>query len=658
MNRKLVLVRHGQSLWNRENRFTGLNDIDLSQQGIAEAKQAAERLINNDIKIKTAFTSSLQRANKTAKIILEAQRENHWLTTYNKPAKYNPNDHRQNSSYEEIPLCENAALNERDYGDLSGKNKAETAQEYGVQQVQEWRRSYDIAPPGGESLRDVVARVGAYFHDGIFPCLKDGNVLIAAHGNSLRALLVVLELFSETEISKVEIPTGKPLVIEFTGDDLKIVPELTHCLSPIRFRGREILDSRGNPTVEVDVYYGKQMLARESAPSGASTGTNEAHELRDGDYMYRGKGVKQAVKNVNRFSAFHYLTPEDVADQEKIDKELCKWDGTPLKKNVGGNATTAISFATAAAGAKIGGTPLFKYIRSFSNIKHREEGYFTLPTPMVNILNGGKHAGGNLKIQEFMIMPNSDISFREKLRTVTEVYHTLGKLVVEKYGQSAKNLGDEGGFAPQLNTAEEALSIIEEAVEIAGYSLGKDIFLALDCAASEFYDDKRERYEIESGKFLDLYELCDYYKDLIIAHPALRSIEDPFDEYDYEGWNMFVTQVLPNLPNKVMVVGDDLFTTNPETVEKGLEKEWANSLLLKVNQIGTVTEAIEAAKMMFDRDMDVIVSHRSGETTGTFIADLAVGIGARYIKTGAPARGERVAKYNRLLQIEELIESM
>lgn len=657
MNRKLVLVRHGQSLWNRENRFTGLNDVGLSEQGIAEANQASERLINNDIIIATAFTSTLQRAKKTAQIILDAQKHNHMLTTYNKPAIYNLNDCVDNS-YEEVPFYENAALNERDYGDLSGKNKAETVEEYGIAQVHEWRRSYNTAPPGGESLRDVVARVGAYFHNWIFPCLNDGNVLVAAHGNSLRALLVVLELFSETEISKVEIPTGKPLIIEFKGDPLKIISELTHCLSPIRFRGREILDSRGNPTLEVDVYHGKQMLARESAPSGASTGTNEAHELRDGGDRYRGKGVVQAVKNVNRFSAFHYLTPEDIQDQDKFDNELCRWDGTLTKKDVGGNTTTALSFAGASAGAKIGGMPLFKYIRGFSNIKHQKESDYTLPTPMVNILNGGKHAGGNLKIQEFMILPNSDISFREKLRTVTEVYHTLGKLLVEKYGQSAKNLGDEGGFAPQLNTAEEALSIIEEAVQVAGYSMGKDIFLALDCAASEFYDGKRERYEVESGIFLDRYELCDYYKNLIVAHPGLRSIEDPFDEYDYEAWNVFVTEVTPNLPNKIMVVGDDLFTTNPETVRKGLKDQWANSLLLKVNQIGTVTEAIQAANMLFERNMDVIVSHRSGETTGTFIADLAVGIGAKYIKTGAPARGERVAKYNRLLQIEELIEFM
>ena len=253
-----------------------------------------------------------------------------------------------------------------------------------------------------------------------------------------------------------------------------------------------------------------------------------------------------------------------------------------------------------------------------------------------------------------MIMPQENISFKEKIHNVTLVYHNLGKLLIKKYGISSKNLGDEGGYAPQLDTPDDALNVIEEAIIKSGFTPGKEIFLALDCASSEYYDKNSKKYEVEKDLFLTNKELVEYYKKLVERHPSMKSIEDPFDEFDYEGWELFTKELGEN----IMIVGDDLYTTNIETVNKGIQNKWANSLLLKVNQIGTITEAIEAAKVMFENNMDVIVSHRSGETTSTLISDLAVGIGAKYIKTGAPARGERVAKYNRLLQIEEFIESM
>jgi enolase len=431
--------------------------------------------------------------------------------------------------------------------------------------------------------------------------------------------------------------------------------------------GRQVLDSRGNPTVECDVYcnvLGKEkLIARASAPSGASTGSNEALELRDADAKtYRGKGVLKAVKNVSTIvtKAMAGLDPTNL---KRADEIMCKVDGTPLKTNLGGNTICACSFAIAVAGAKIAEQELFRHFQQQFDATKKK---FSLPRPMVNILNGGKHAGGDLRIQEFMIVPAKGNSFRKNLQIVTEVYHELGKLVVLKTkNKSAKNLGDEGGFAPPLQDPNQALTFIEEAIVLAGYTVGVDVFLALDCAASEFYDAKKQLYEIEKNKWITSDALVDYYVKMKKDHPALISIEDGFDEKDYAGW-IKMTAAFAKLDKEeskeskssepFMIVGDDLYTTNTELIKRGVAEGWCNALLLKVNQIGTITEAMNAARMIFADGGNVAVSHRSGETTTTLIADLAVGIGAQFIKTGATARGERVCKYNRLLQIEEYLE--
>ena len=613
---KLILIRHGQSIWNKENRFTGITDVELSEKGIEEAKNSSKLINDSNIDINIAFTSKLKRAINTCEIIL---------------------------SNKNIDIIQSESLNERDYGVLTGKNKKEIISEYGEERTHKWRRSYYDRPPNGENLDEVCNRVFKFYNYNILPELKKGNVLISAHGNSLRALFVILNLFDKNEIERVEIPTGKPYIIEF--NEGRIINN--RYLSPIKLTGRQILDSRGNPTVEVDVLLDGNLVARESCPSGASTGSNEAIELRDKETAYMGKGVKNAIANVKKFDSSLYLDKNIICNQIMFDKELCRFDGTTLKKNLGGNTTTAISFAVANASASINKMELFNYFKSVFNNKKQ----LSLPTPMVNILNGGKHAGGKLKIQEFMIMPQSEISFQQKLQNVTLVYHNLGILLVSKYGINSKNLGDEGGFAPQIDTPDEALNIIEEAIIKSGFKPGKEIFLALDCASSEYYNKQNHKYEIENNLFLDNMQLSEYYINLVNNHPSLKSIEDPFDEYDYEGWKNFTEK----MGSKIMIVGDDLFTTNIETVTKGIQEKWANSLLLKVNQIGTINEAVDAANMLFNNNMDVIVSHRSGETTSSLICDLAVGIGAKYVKIGAPARGERVVKYNRLLQIEEEI---
>jgi len=618
MSNKLILIRHGQSVWNKENRFTGLTDVELSDKGINEANNSYELIKKAGIDVHLAFTSNLKRAIDTCKIVTNNTKT----------------------------IIKSEALNERDYGDLTGKNKEEIALEYGSECVHKWRRGFYDKPPNGENLDEVCKRVSDYYNSTIKCHLNNKDIIISAHGNSIRALFVVLGLFNKEEIEKIEIPTGKPYVITFKYG--KIIDH--HYICPIKLKGRQILDSRGNPTIEVDVLLDNKLVSRESCPSGASTGSNEAVELRDKEEEYLGKSVRKAVLNVSKFNSSIYLDKDYITDQIKFDKELCRYDGTILKKNIGGNTTTAMSFAAASSGAKLLNKELFQHFDdTFKIIKE-----YKLPTPMVNILNGGKHAGGKLKIQEFMIMPQNDISFEDKLHNVTTVYHNLGKLLIKKYGISSKNLGDEGGFAPQLNTPEEALIVIEEAIVLSGFIPGKEIFLALDCAASEYYDKDTNKYEIEEGLFLNNIELVDYYKDLVDKHPAMKSIEDPFDEFDYDGWKLFTEK----MGERIMVVGDDLYTTNINTVKKGIENKWANSLLLKVNQIGTINEAVEAAKLLFQNNMNVIVSHRSGETMSTLISDLAVGIGAKYIKTGAPARGERVAKYNRLLQIEEFINEM
>jgi enolase len=615
---KLILIRHGQSVWNKENKFTGLTDVGLSNKGLEEAKNSSEIINNLDINIDVAFTSNLKRAINTCEIIIGDKK---------------------------VDIIKDESLNERDYGFLTGKNKKEIIDEYGEYCIHKWRRGFYERPPNGENLYDVCERVSKYYYSTIFPYLKNKNVLISAHGNSLRALFVVLGLFSKEDIERVEIPTGRPYIINFEDSSVSD----NHYMCPIKLNGRQILDSRGNPTLEVDVLLNNEIISRESAPSGASTGSNEARELRDKDDKYLGKGVQKSVLNVKKFNSSLYLDIEFIQNQIKFDKELCRYDGTTLKENLGGNTTTAISFAIASASAKINKKELFIHFKeTFNTCK-----IYRLPTPMVNILNGGKHAGGKLKIQEFMIMPKDNISFKDKLHNVTLVYHNLGKILVERYGISSKNLGDEGGYAPQLDSPDDALNVIEEAILKSGFQPGEDIFLALDCASSEYYDKDKKKYEVEQGLYLTNTELVEYYNKLIERHPSMKSIEDPFDEYDYEGWKQFTEK----MGNRIMIVGDDLFTTNIETVRKGISGKWANSLLLKVNQIGTITEAIESAKLIFDNNMDVIVSHRSGETTSTLISDLSVGIGAKYIKTGAPARGERVAKYNRLLQIEDYLDN-
>ena len=632
MEKKLVLIRHGQSLWNKENRFTGFTDIDLSEKGVNEALESASIIVKNNIDIDIAFTSNLKRAINTCKLITE-----------NIP-KLTEKYHNEKVS-EGINIECDSALNERDYGDLTGKNKKEIAEEYGIDCVHKWRRGFYNRPQNGENLDDVCKRVSKYYNEKIKSNLENKNVLVAAHGNSLRALFVVLGLYSENEIERIEIPTGTPYVITFKNGEIVN----SGYLCPIKMKGRQILDSRGNPTLEVDVLNNDKVISRESCPSGASTGTNEARELRDNSVSYLGKSVECAVKNVDKFSSSRYIDIPDITDQITFDSKLCSFDGTELKENIGGNTTTAISFSVASASSNLLNIELFEHFRNTYKLVEK----YKMPTPMVNILNGGKHAGGNLQIQEFMIMPRSDILFRDMLHNVSVVYHNLKKILIKKYSISAKNLGDEGGYAPQLDTPEEALNVIEEAVEMSGLTCGEDIFLALDCASSEYYNKETKKYEVEKNLFLNSSELKEYYKNLINKHPSLKSIEDPFDEYDYEGWSEFTKE----MSDKIMIVGDDLFTTNISTVRKGLDNKWANSLLLKVNQIGTITEAVNSAKLMFAENKDVIVSHRSGETTSTLISDLAVGIGAGYIKIGAPARGERVAKYNRLLQIEEYLMS-
>ena len=418
--------------------------------------------------------------------------------------------------------------------------------------------------------------------------------------------------------------------------------------------GRQVLDSRGNPTVEVDVYanyLGEVIFAgRSSAPSGASTGSNEARELRDSQSnLYLGKGTLTAASNVTNIisPALKSLSLSSLSD---LDRAICRLAGSELKEKLGGNATTASSFALATAAANLNDEPLFLYL---ARQYHRElPEKFRLPTPFCNILNGGKHAGGNLKIQEFMISPREDLSFPEQLRIVTEIYQKLGVILSSEKGVSAKNLGDEGGYAPPLDTPEEAISYIERAITEAGYKPGEDVFMGLDAAASEFYDEESKLYEVEVGVKKTGDEMIQYYKDLLERHPAIVSIEDGLHEKDYKTW----IKMNKEIGERCQLVGDDLYTTNPKTIQRGLKEKWCNALLLKVNQIGTITEAMRAARMVLDEGQKVMVSHRSGETCNSLISDLAVAIGAQYIKTGSLARGERIQKYTRLLQIYEYLK--
>ena len=401
---------------------------------------------------------------------------------------------------------------------------------------------------------------------------------------------------------------------------------------------REVLDSRGNPTVEAEITVAGHKV-RAIAPSGASTGSWEAHELRDGDARFGGKGVLNAVNNV-RTEIAKAIVGMDPADQRAVDEAMIELDGTDNKKRLGANAIIATSLAVAKAGSMVDGVPLYQHIG---------DNGVTLPVPMLNIINGGKHAGGNLKIQEFMIIPAGAKSFSECLRMSSEVYMSLKLLLKKKYGVGAIYLCDEGGFAPPLDTSAEAMETILSAVSDAGYAPGKDVFLALDAASSEFYNDGV--YDVDGMK-LSAGELADHYKKLTETYPLI-SIEDPFFEDDFET----TAELTKKIGSNVQIVGDDLFVTNTKRLSKGIDVGAANALLLKVNQIGTVTEAGDAAQMSFDNGYSVVVSHRSGESEDVSIADLAVGWGSGQIKTGAPARGERTSKYNQLLRIEEELGS-
>jgi enolase len=397
---------------------------------------------------------------------------------------------------------------------------------------------------------------------------------------------------------------------------------------------REILDSRGNPTIEVEIVLEDKSIGRAAVPSGASTGAFEAAELRDGGSRYLGKGVTSAVKNV-----IEKITPVvlgmSATDQRAIDQKMISLDGTKNKSVLGANAILGVSLATARAASISANQSLFRYLGG-SAAK-------TLPVPMMNILNGGAHADTNVDIQEFMIAPIGADSFKESLRWGAEIYHSL-KSVLKKKGL-ATSIGDEGGFAPNLESNRAALDLILVAIEGAGFKVGSQIALAMDVAATEFFNEGK--YEFE-GKSLTSDQMITYYSDLVSNYP-LVSIEDPLDEDDWSGWAKLTTE----LGEKIQIVGDDLFVTNPERLAKGIESKTANALLVKVNQIGTLTETIDAVNMAHENNYKSMMSHRSGETEDTTIADLAVALNCGQIKTGAPARSERVAKYNQLLRIEE-----
>jgi enolase len=400
---------------------------------------------------------------------------------------------------------------------------------------------------------------------------------------------------------------------------------------------REILDSRGNPTVEVEVVLEDGTVARAAVPSGASTGQFEAVELRDGDAArYLGKGVERAVENVNSLIA-NEIVGMDARSQVAIDEMLINLDGTPNKSRLGANATLGVSLAIAKAAAASAGVPLYQYL---GGVNAR-----VLPVPMMNILNGGKHADNNVDIQEFMIMPVGASSWREALRMGAEVFHALRK-VLQRQGL-ATGVGDEGGFAPNLASNEAALQAIMQAIELAGYVPGEDIALALDIAATELF---QEGFYVLAGEGRQLTsaEMVDFYADLIDRFP-IASIEDGLAEEDWDGWRLMTEK----LGHRVQLVGDDIFVTNTERLARGIENKAANSVLIKLNQIGTLTETLEAIEMAKRAGFTAVVSHRSGETEDTTIADLVVAVNAGQIKTGAPSRGERVAKYNQLLRIEE-----
>ncbi len=410
-------------------------------------------------------------------------------------------------------------------------------------------------------------------------------------------------------------------------------------------KAREILDSRGNPTIEVDLFTENGMF-RAMVPSGASTGIHEALELRDNDKnRYLGKGVLHAVDNINN-KISKIIIGMDPIKQEEIDKKILDYDGTKNKSKLGANAILAVSMAVCKAGAAAKGVSLYEHIADLAKIKE-----FIMPVPSFNVLNGGSHAGNKLAMQEFMILPIGANNFRESLMMGAETYQILKKVIIDKYGQDAVNVGDEGGFAPNIQDNKEALELLKEAINKAGYS-GK-IKIGMDIAASEFYDKgkydldfksvNKDKSMIKTGD-----EMIKIYKEFVDSYDIV-SIEDPFDQDDWESYRKLTSDI----GGKIQIVGDDLLVTNPERIKKGIEEKAINALLLKVNQIGSISESIEACKMSQEAGWGVMVSHRSGETEDSFIADLAVGLKAGQIKAGAPCRSERLSKYNQLMRIEE-----
>ncbi len=406
-------------------------------------------------------------------------------------------------------------------------------------------------------------------------------------------------------------------------------------------KAREVLDSRGNPTVEADVILASGVMGTACAPSGASTGSREALELRDGDKSrYLGKGVQKAVAAING-AIREALVGMDVTDQRALDDKMLALDGTENKSNLGANAILAVSLAAAKAAATEKGIPLYAHIAEINGTA----GQYSMPVPMMNILNGGEHADNNVDIQEFMVQPVSFDNFQDALRCGAEIFHAL-KSVLKARGLNTA-VGDEGGFAPNLGSNEEALVVIQEAIDNAGYKLGTDVTLALDCASSEFYKDGK--YDLAGeGKVFDSEGFGDYLAQLCENYPIV-SIEDGMDESDWDGWASLTRKI----GDKVQLVGDDLFVTNTKILKEGIEKSIGNSILIKFNQIGSLSETLDAIKMAKDAGYTVVISHRSGETEDTTIADLAVGTAAGQIKTGSLCRSDRVAKYNRLLRIAE-----
>jgi enolase len=411
-----------------------------------------------------------------------------------------------------------------------------------------------------------------------------------------------------------------------------------------RIHARQILDSRGNPTVEVEAYLDNGVMASAAVPSGASTGSREALELRDGDKSYYlGKSVRKAVENVNTQLA-KAVVGMNVGEQKNIDYRMLELDGTEYKSKLGANAILGVSMAVCRAAAISAKKPLFRYLYEDLKVPN-PAGKLTLPAPLMNIINGGSHASNNLDIQEFMIVPHLNKSFSENLRAGVEVFHNLKKVLSGK--NHSTNVGDEGGFAPNLQSNAEAFMSIKEAIEMAGYKFGSEISISLDCAASEFYNKEKNVYTM-NGETFSSEALIAYYESLVSTLP-IYSIEDGLDESDHSGW----TKLNAKLGGKILTVGDDLFVTNKKILARGIENKEANSILVKVNQIGSLTETFETLELAYKNNMKAIISHRSGETADSFIADLAVASGAGHIKTGSASRTDRIEKYNQLLRIEE-----